>query len=217
MSYSRAKTLVGAAWEVDSWQYSSKPLVTPQQPHGFTLRDCLSRAGNIASSFFYFTLLALTTLRIHIFRSLCFYLCSAKLPCQWTPVVFFILTLAIGFLLELSSPSLQAAANLIHSRFCLLKVFHLAIPFSSHSFTFDRDHMASVSIIWPQTILNKYRQSFPTRRKETFVDCVFFYICESQTLWLYMFILKLLICMRYSFRFRWISLERMSRLLPAAV
>lgn len=46
------------------------------------------------------------------------------------------LTLAIGFLLELSSPSRQAAANLIHSRFCLLTVCQVVVPFSmSSSFT----------------------------------------------------------------------------------
>lgn len=50
------------------------------------------------------------------------------------------LTLAIGFLFELSSPSLQAAANLIHSRFCLRWDFHLSIPFSFHSFTLNKEH-----------------------------------------------------------------------------
>ena len=55
------------------------------------------------------------------------------------------LTLAIGFLLELSSPSRQAAANLTHSRFCLLTVCHFAVPFSaSNSFTLSkkRPHFA---------------------------------------------------------------------------
>lgn len=147
MSWSRAKTLVGAAWEVNLWQCSTKPLVIPRQSHGFTLWDCLSRTGNIASSFFHSTLLAFTTLSIRTFKSLYFYQPVIYIPCQWIFVFFFLLTLAIGFLLELSSPSLQAAANLIHSRFCLLKVFHLAIPFSSHSFTFDREfryHMTSI-------------------------------------------------------------------------
>lgn len=73
MSWSRTKTLVRAAWGVVSWQCSRKSLVTPQQPHSFTLWECLSRAGNIASSFFYSTFLALTTWSIYIFTSLCFY------------------------------------------------------------------------------------------------------------------------------------------------
>lgn len=44
-------------------------------------------------------------------------------------------TLAIGFLLELSSFSLQAAANLIHSRFCLRTLLHFSTPFSLNSLT----------------------------------------------------------------------------------
>lgn len=61
-----------------------------------------------------------------------------RIICYQHSVLLFIssLTLAIGFLLELSSPSRQAAANLIHSRFCLLTVCHFVVPFSmSNSFT----------------------------------------------------------------------------------
>lgn len=144
----RKMSLVGAAWEADSWQCSRKPLVTPQQPHRFTLWDCLSRAGNVPTSFFYSTFHTFTTLSIRIFKSLCFYQpVFGKTSLSVNTCVFILLTLAIGFLLELSSPSLQAAANLIHSRFCLLKVFHLAIPFSSHSFTFDREFQYHVTSI----------------------------------------------------------------------
>lgn len=57
------------------------------------------------------------------------------------------LTLAIGFLFELSSPSRQAAANLIHSLFCLLTVCHVVVPFSmSNSFTLSKDTAHSYSV-----------------------------------------------------------------------
>lgn len=65
-----------------------------------------------------------------------------KRICYQHRILLFIssLTLAIGFLLELSSPSRQAAANLIHSRFCLLTVCHVVVPFSmSNSFTLSKN------------------------------------------------------------------------------